>query len=106
MARFLYCLRGRRWIRVAIILPWAIPVVIRPEHEIPVDDAVGDVTATIEVYIVIIEPMGEEIFGDLVTSKDATVDMEDPSASGQILMSSGPDIQVAENQELSVVFEK
>jgi len=50
--------------------------------------------------------MGDEIFVYLVTSKDATVDMEDPSASGQILMNVAPDTPVEENQELSVVFDK
>jgi len=79
---------------------------VRPEHVIPVDNAVGDVTATVETYTDVIEPMGDEIFVYLVTSKGATVDMEDPSASGQILMSAEPDAQVEENQELSVVFDK
>jgi len=79
---------------------------VRPEHVIPVDRATGDVTATIETYTDVIEPMGDEIFVYLVTSKDATVDMEDPSASGQILMNVAPDTPVEENQELSVVFDK
>ncbi|MFD1641391.1 ABC transporter ATP-binding protein [Halohasta litorea] len=79
---------------------------VRPEHVIPVDEAVGDVTDTIETYTDVIEPMGDEIFVYLVTSKGETVDMEDPSASGQILMNVGPGTDVAENQELSVVFDK
>jgi len=79
---------------------------VRPEHVIPVDNAVGDVTDTIETYTDVIEPMGDEIFVYLVTSKGETVDMEDPSASGQILMNVAPDTPVDENQELSVVFDK
>jgi len=79
---------------------------VRPEHVIPVDDAVGDVTTPTETYTDVIEPMGDEVFVYLVTSRDATVDMEDPSASGQILMSAEPDAQLEENQELSVVFDK
>jgi len=73
---------------------------------IPVDNATGDVTSTIETYTDVIEPMGDEIFVYLVTSRGETVDMEDPSASGQILMSVGPETQLDTNEALSVVFDK
>ena len=79
---------------------------VRPEHVIPVDKATGDVTATIETYTDVIEPMGDEMFVYLVTSKDETVDMEDPSASGQILMNVGPETPVEPDQALSVVLDK
>jgi multiple sugar transport system ATP-binding protein len=84
----------------------AVTLGVRPEHVIPVDNAIGDVTDTIDTYTDVIEPMGDEIFVYLVTSRGETVDMEDPSASGQILMNVDPNTDVAENQELSVVFDK
>jgi multiple sugar transport system ATP-binding protein len=54
------------------------------------------------------EPMGDEIFVYLVTDEDedATVDLEDPDAGGQLLMSVGPDTDIAENQPVSVVLER
>jgi len=79
---------------------------VRPEHVIPVDNSVGDVTEPVETYTDVTEPMGDEVFVYLVTSQDATVDMEDPDASGQILMSTGPDAQIGVDEQLSVVFDK
>ncbi|MFW6320520.1 MAG: ABC transporter ATP-binding protein [Halohasta sp.] len=79
---------------------------VRPEHVIPAENAAGDVTAPIEAYTDVMEPMGDEIFVYLVTERGATVDMEDPSASGQILMSVGPEARLETNEALSVVFDK
>ncbi|MFW5977666.1 MAG: ABC transporter ATP-binding protein [Halohasta sp.] len=79
---------------------------VRPEHVIPVDEAAGDVTAPVETYTDVMEPMGDEIFVYLVTERGATVDMEDPSASGQILMSVGPEVQLDADEAVSVVFDK
>ncbi|WP_253736934.1 ABC transporter ATP-binding protein [Halohasta salina] len=79
---------------------------VRPEHVIPVENAVGEVTAPVETYTDVMEPMGDEIFVYLVTSRGETVDMEDPSASGQILMNVGPETPVEADQQLSVVFDK
>jgi len=84
----------------------AVTLGVRPEHVIPVDRATGDVTTTIETYTDVIEPMGDEIFVYLVTNRDETVDMEDPSASGQILMNVSPDTDVESDQALSVVLDK
>ena len=79
---------------------------VRPEHVIPAENATGEVTAPVETYTDVTEPMGDEIFVYLVTSRGATVDMEDPSASGQILMSVGPETPLETDEALSVVFDK
>jgi len=79
---------------------------VRPEHVLPNDTATGDVTARIDTYTDVTEPMGKEIFVYLVTDQSATVDMEDPGASGQLLMSVGPAADVGEDEPLSVVFDK
>jgi len=79
---------------------------VRPEHVLPNDTATGDVTARIDTYTDVTEPMGKEIFVYLVTDQSATVDMEDPGASGHLLMSVGPAADVGEDEPLSVVFDK
>jgi len=79
---------------------------VRPEHVLPTDTAVGDVTGAIDTYIDVTEPMGKEIFVYLVTDQDTTVDMETPGASGQLLMSVGPAADVGDGEPLSVVFDK
>ena len=84
----------------------AVILGVRPEHVVPTETATGDVTAPIETYIDVTEPMGKEIFVYLVTSQDATVDMEDPDASGQLLMSVSPAADIDEDQQLSVVLDK
>jgi len=79
---------------------------VRPEHVLPTDTAVGDVTGAIDTYIDVTEPMGKEIFVYLVTDQHTTVDMETPGASGQLLMSVGPAADVGDGEPLSVVFDK
>jgi multiple sugar transport system ATP-binding protein len=79
---------------------------VRPEHVLPTDTATGDVTASIDTYTDVTEPMGKEIFVYLVTDQSATVDMEDPDAAGQLLMSVGPAADISEDQPLSVVLDK
>ncbi len=79
---------------------------VRPEHVLSSDSATGDVTAQIDTYTDVTEPMGKEIFVYLVTDQSATVDMEDPGASGQLLMSVGPAADIGEDEPLSVVFDK
>jgi len=81
---------------------------VRPEDVLPVEEAdhLATTTDPIEVHTDVLEPMGDEVFVYLVTEEDAEVDMEDPEASGQLLMSVGPEVQTAEGQTLSVVLDK
>ncbi|MEA1930353.1 MAG: ABC transporter ATP-binding protein [Euryarchaeota archaeon] len=79
---------------------------VRPEHVLPTETATGDVTDSIDTYTDVTEPMGKEIFVYLVTDQSATVDMEDPGAAGQLLMSVGPAADIGENQPLSVALDK
>jgi multiple sugar transport system ATP-binding protein len=83
---------------------------VRPEDVVPVgkSDTVASATAPIDSRTDVLEPMGDEIFVYLVTGddEDATVDLEDPDAGGQLLMSVAPDTSIEENQELSVVLDR
>ncbi|MFD1640462.1 ABC transporter ATP-binding protein [Halohasta litorea] len=79
---------------------------VRPEHVLPTETATGDVTDSIDTYTDVTEPMGKEIFVYLVTDQSATVDMEDPDAAGQLLMSVGPAADIGEDQPLSVALDK
>ena len=78
---------------------------VRPEHVLPAKSASGAVTESIDTYIDVTEPMGKEIFAYLVTDRGATVDMEDPGAAGQLLMSVFPTADISEEQSLSVVLD-
>ncbi|MFB6168711.1 MAG: ABC transporter ATP-binding protein [Haloferacaceae archaeon] len=83
---------------------------VRPEDVVPTTktDTVPSATAPIESRSDVMEPMGDEIFVYLVTDEgeDATVDLEDPDAGGQLLMSVGPDTDIEENQDVSVVLDR
>ncbi len=81
---------------------------VRPEDVLPADraDSISNPSAPVETYTDVMEPMGDEIFVYLVTEADAEVDLEDPTASGQLLMSVDPDTSITENQSLSVVLDR
>jgi multiple sugar transport system ATP-binding protein len=81
---------------------------VRPEDVWPsaAAEEMATKTAPIGVYTDVLEPMGDEIFVYLRTERDADIDLEDPDASGQLLMSVGPDTNVSEDQKLAVVLDK
>jgi multiple sugar transport system ATP-binding protein len=81
---------------------------IRPEDIYPVDkaDRVAHQTKPIQTHTDVLEPMGNEIFVYLVTDQDAEVDLEDPTAGGQLLMSIEPDSDVAEEEPMEVTFDR
>ena len=92
--------------RVDAPLGQGVVLGVRPEHVVPTATATGDVTPSIDTYTDVTEPMGKEIFVYLVTDQGATVDMEEPDASGQLLMSVGPAADIGEDEPLSVVFDR
>ncbi len=81
---------------------------IRPEDVYPAEQAgeIAHPTKPITVRTDVMEPMGDEIFVYLITDEDAEVDIEDPDAGGQILMSVGPDSDIQEDQEMEVVLDR
>lgn len=81
---------------------------VRPEDVYPEGNAddLAHPTKTIDVMTDVLEPMGNEIFVYLLTEEDAEVDMEEPEASGQLLMSVSPDSDVTEDQPLDVVLDR
>jgi len=81
---------------------------IRPEDVVPASkrDVVANPSVEIETRTDVMEPMGDEIFVYLVTEEGAGVDLEDPDAGGQLLMSVGPDTDIEADQTLSVVLER
>jgi len=83
---------------------------VRPEDVVPTTkaDAVASATEPVESRSDVMEPMGDEIFVYLVTGgdEDAAVDLEDPDAGGQLLMSVGPDTEIEEDQAVSVTFDR
>ena len=81
---------------------------VRPEDIYPTDKAarVTDQTKPVATKTDVMEPMGNEIFVYLVTDDDAEIDLEDPTAGGQLLMSVEPDADVVEEQEMEVVFDR
>jgi multiple sugar transport system ATP-binding protein len=52
------------------------------------------------------EPMGDETFVYLLLSEDATVDLEEGSGSGQLLMSVSPDTKIEEDEDIEVVLDR
>ena len=83
---------------------------VRPEDVVPAADADGlaHASAPIESRSDVLEPMGDEMFVYVVTDDDGEsgVDLEDPDAGGQLLMSVGPGTDIGEDQELSVVLDR
>jgi len=81
---------------------------VRPEDVYPAEqaDEIAHPTKRISVRTDVMEPMGDEIFIYLITDEDAEVDIEDPDAGGQILMSVGPDSEIQEDQEMEVVLDR
>jgi multiple sugar transport system ATP-binding protein len=85
-----------------------VTVGIRPEDVYPRENA-GDLanpTKPIEVTTDVLEPMGDEIFVYLLTDEDAEVDLEDPDAAGQLLMSVEPDSTIVEDERIEVVLDR
>jgi len=81
---------------------------VRPEDVYPVENA-DQVTAPTEPFTVttdVLEPMGDEIFVYLLTEEDAEVDLDDPDAGGQLLMSVSPDSDIQEDQQMEVVVDR
>jgi multiple sugar transport system ATP-binding protein len=85
-----------------------ITVGIRPEDVYPAElaDELAHPTKPIPVTSDVLEPMGDEIFVYLLTDKDAEVDLEDPDAAGQLLMSVEPDSTISEDEEMEVVLDR
>ena len=81
---------------------------IRPEDVYPAQQAddLANPTKPIPVTSDVLEPMGDEIFVYLLTDEDAEVDLEDPDAAGQLLMSVEPDSTIAEDEQMEVVFDR
>ncbi|WP_435195114.1 ABC transporter ATP-binding protein [Natronomonas sp. EA1] len=85
-----------------------VTVGIRPEDVYPAEqaDSLANPTKPISVTTDVLEPMGDEIFVYLLTEEDAEVDIDDPNASGQLLMSVEPDSTIAEDEEMEVVLDR
>jgi multiple sugar transport system ATP-binding protein len=81
---------------------------IRPEDVYPVDKAGGieDQTKVISADTDVMEPMGDETFVYLLLSEEATVDLEEGSGSGQLLMSVSPDTAINEDESIEVVLDR
>jgi multiple sugar transport system ATP-binding protein len=81
---------------------------VRPEDVYPAEqaDELAHPTQRITVRTDVLEPMGDEIFVYLITDEDAEVDIDDPDAGGQILMSVAPDSEIEEDQEMEVVLDR
>jgi len=81
---------------------------IRPEDVYPVEEAgeLSNPTKPIPVTSDVLEPMGDEIFVYLLTDEEAEVDLEDPDAAGQLLMSVEPDSTIAEDEKMEVVLDR
>lgn len=80
----------------------------RPEDVQPAATVEEEVptTAPLSAHTDVLEPMGDEIFVYLVTDESDEVDLDDPNASGQLLMSVFPDTTLSEGDNLDVVFDK
>jgi multiple sugar transport system ATP-binding protein len=81
---------------------------VRPEDIYPAERAerVAHQSKPVDTLSDVMEPMGDEIFVYLVTDEDVDLDMEDPTAGGQLLMSVEPDSDIVEEQPVSVVFDR
>jgi multiple sugar transport system ATP-binding protein len=81
---------------------------IRPEDVYPreVADDLANPTKPVEVTTDVLEPMGDEIFVYLLTDEGAEVDLEDPDAAGQLLMSVEPDSAITEDERIEVVLDR
>jgi multiple sugar transport system ATP-binding protein len=81
---------------------------VRPEDVYPAEytDELTHPSRRISVRTDVLEPMGDEIFVYLVTDEDAEVDLEDPDAGGQLLMSVEPDSTIEEDQQMEVVLDR
>jgi multiple sugar transport system ATP-binding protein len=81
---------------------------IRPEDVYPAAQAeeLSHPSQRIRARTDVLEPMGDEIFVYLVTDEDAEVDLEDPDAGGQLLMSVEPDSVIEEDEQMEVVLDR
>jgi multiple sugar transport system ATP-binding protein len=81
---------------------------IRPEDVYPAEEGkkLSHPSKVLEARTDVLEPMGDEIFVYLVTDEDAEVDLEDPDAGGQILMSVEPDSEIQEDEQMEVVLDR
>lgn len=86
----------------------AVTLGIRPEDVYLVDNADGlsDPTAEIEATTDVLEPMGDEIFVYLLLSEDTNIDIDDPDAGSQLLMSIPPDTEIEGDESIQVVLDR
>jgi len=86
------------------------PVVlgVRPEDVLPSAEVAETLPTTgpIDARTDVLEPMGDEIFIYLVTDEDSDLDLDDPDASGQLLMNVDPDTTIREGDEIQVTLDK
>ena len=80
---------------------------IRPEdvHLERDQSNAAEATRTFNVVTDVLEPMGDEQFVYLLMERDVEADAEG-RGEGQLLMSLGPDEDIAEGEEISVVFDR
>ena len=62
-------------------------------------------TRTFNVVTDVLEPMGDELFVYLLMERDVEASAEG-RGEGQLLMSVGPDTTIAEDEEVSVIFDR
>jgi multiple sugar transport system ATP-binding protein len=81
---------------------------IRPEDVYPADMAseLAGASSRIKARTDVLEPMGDEIFIYLVTDEEAELDLDDPTATGQLLMSVDPDSTIQEDERMEVVLDR
>lgn len=86
----------------------AVTLGVRPEDVYLVDNADGlsDPTAEIKATTDVLEPMGDEIFVYLLLSEDSNIDIDDPDAGSQLLMSIPPDTEIEGDESIQVVLDR
>jgi multiple sugar transport system ATP-binding protein len=86
----------------------AVTLGIRPEDIYLADkaDGVTHPTAEIEATTDVLEPMGNEIFVYLMLSEETDIDIDDPDAGSQLLMSVDPSSEIEADESLQVVLDR
>ena len=86
----------------------AVTIGVRPEDIYPTATAgsVSHATAEIETTTDVLEPMGDEILVYLLLTEEAEIDLEDPEAGDQLLMSVDPASDIEEGQTIRVALDR
>ena len=86
----------------------AVTIGVRPEDIYPTATAgsVSHATTEIETTTDVLEPMGDEILVYLLLTEEAEIDLEDPEAGDQLLMSVDPASDIEEGQTIRVALDR